>query len=170
MVGQADRRHPGSGPTDHRPAAGVPAALTLAPPVSDIHGETSHCSFATASRTDRIANSFKCPTCQGLSVAQSKANTAKAIYAEIQRQVEAGQTDGQIRTYLVSRFGEQQLLRPETTGIGSIAWIAPVVVLVTAFGLLLMKFRQTKITPVEVSEADRNRVADALRQFEENRP
>ena len=24
-------------------------------------------------RTDRIANSFKCPTCQGLSVAQSKA-------------------------------------------------------------------------------------------------
>lgn len=121
-------------------------------------------------RTDRIANSFKCPTCQGLSVAQSKANTAKAIYAEIQRQVEAGQTDGQIRTYLVSRFGEQQLLRPETTGIGSIAWIAPVVVLVTAFGLLLMKFRQTKITPVEVSEADRNRVANALRQFEENRP
>ena len=119
-------------------------------------------------RTDRIASSFKCPTCQGLSVAQSKANTAKAIYAEIQRQVEEGQTDGQIRTYLVSRFGEQQLLRPETTGVGSIAWIAPVVVLVVALGLLLMKFRQTKVDPVEVTDADRTRVAKALTQFQKN--
>jgi cytochrome c-type biogenesis protein CcmH len=120
-------------------------------------------------RTDRIATSFKCPTCQGLSVAQSKANTAKAIYAEIQRQVQAGQTDEEIRTYLVSRFGEQQLLRPETTGIGSIAWIAPVVVLVSALGWLLLKFRKTKVNPVAVSDADRKRVAKALSQFQKNR-
>jgi cytochrome c-type biogenesis protein CcmH len=121
-------------------------------------------------RTDRIASSFKCPTCQGLSVAQSKANTARAIYAEIQRQVQEGQSDQEIRTYLVTRFGEQQLLRPETTGIGSIAWIAPVVVLVSALGWLVLKFRETKVAPAAVSDADRKRVATALKQFQKNEP
>ena len=124
-----------------------------------------HDANSVQARTDRIASSFKCPTCQGLSVAQSKANTAKAIYIEIERQVQAGQSDEQVRTYLVSRFGEQQLLRPETTGIGSIAWIAPVVVLVGAAGWLVSKFRRTKVRPVPVSDADRERVATALDEF-----
>lgn len=117
------------------------------------------------SRTDRIAGSFKCPTCQGLSVGQSKANTARAIYAEIERQVTAGRTDGEIRTYLVTRFGEQQLLRPETTGIGSIAWMAPVVVVVIAFAALIRTFRRTGTAPREVSDEDREQVAKALKKL-----
>ncbi len=144
-------------------------ALVLAVVVLLVVGRGSDGNSVQA-RTDRIASSFKCPTCQGLSVAQSKANTAKAIYAEIQRQVQEGQTDEEIRTYLVTRFGEQQLLRPETTGIGSIAWIAPVVVLVSALGWLLLKFRRTKVAPVSVSDADRTRVAKALSQFQKNQP
>lgn len=125
----------------------------------------SHDSDTVRARTDRIAGSFKCPTCQGLSVAQSKASTARAIYVEIERQVTAGQTDQQIRTYLVSRFGEQQLLRPETTGIGSVAWIAPVVALVIGLAALIRVFRRAKTSPVDVTDADRERVAEALRDL-----
>ena len=97
-------------------------------------------SNSVRARTDRIASDIKCPTCQGLSVKQSSAGPAKAIYAEIQRQVTDGQSDASIRGYLVSRFGTEQLLRPEATGVTSVVWIAPVVFGVLALAGLLLAF------------------------------
>jgi cytochrome c-type biogenesis protein CcmH len=100
-------------------------------------GNTSN---SVRARTDRIASDIKCPTCQGLSVKQSSAGTAKAIYSEIERQVVEGQSDASIRGYLVSRFGTEQLLRPESTGVGSIVWIAPVVFVILALAGLAFAF------------------------------
>jgi cytochrome c-type biogenesis protein CcmH len=100
-------------------------------------GTTSN---SVQARTDRIASDVKCPTCQGLSVKQSSAGPAKAIYSEIQRQVTEGQSDANIRGYLVSRFGTEQLLRPEATGVSSVVWIAPVVFGIVAFAGLLFAF------------------------------
>jgi cytochrome c-type biogenesis protein CcmH len=117
-------------------------------------GNTSN---SIRARTDRIASDIKCPTCQGLSVKQSSAGTAKAIYSEIERQVVEGQSDASIRGYLVSRFGTEQLLRPESTGIGSIVWIAPVVFVVLAITLLALAFarwsRKAKLLPNVGDEA-----------------
>jgi cytochrome c-type biogenesis protein CcmH/NrfF len=113
------------------------------------HGTSSN---SVRARTDRIASDIKCPTCQGLSVKQSSAGPAKAIYAEIQRQVTEGQTDANIRGYLVSRFGTEQLLRPEATGVTSIVWIAPV-------GLLLAFARWRPKTHEQLSAADEALVA-----------
>jgi cytochrome c-type biogenesis protein CcmH/NrfF len=121
------------------------------------HGTSSN---SVRARTDRIASDIKCPTCQGLSVKQSSAGPAKAIYAEIQRQVIEGQTDANIRGYLVSRFGTEQLLRPEATGVTSIVWIAPVVFGVFAFaGLLLAFARWRPKTHEQLSAADEALVA-----------
>jgi cytochrome c-type biogenesis protein CcmH len=117
-------------------------------------------SNSVRARTDRIASDIKCPTCQGLSVKQSSAGPAKAIYAEIQRQVIEGQTDANIRGYLVSRFGTEQLLRPEATGVTSIVWIAPVVFGVFALaGLLLAFARWRPKTHEPLSAADEALVA-----------
>jgi cytochrome c-type biogenesis protein CcmH len=120
-------------------------------------GTTSN---SVRARTDRIASDIKCPTCQGLSVKQSSAGPAKAIYAEIERQVTEGQTDASIRGYLVSRFGAEQLLRPEATGVSSIVWIAPVVFGVLAFAGLLFAFaRWRQKTSEPLSAADEALVA-----------
>ena len=120
-------------------------------------GTTSN---SVRARTDRIASDIKCPTCQGLSVKQSSAGPAKAIYAEIQRQVTEGQTDAKIRGYLVSRFGTEQLLRPEATGVTSVVWIAPVVFGVLAFAGLLFAFaRWRPKSLVPLSDADEALVA-----------
>ncbi len=120
-------------------------------------GTTSN---SVRSRTDRIASDIKCPTCQGLSVKQSSAGPAKAIYAEIQRQVTEGQTDADIRGYLVSRFGTEQLLRPEATGVTSVVWIAPVVFGVLALAFLLLAFARWRPKAVQpLSAADEALVA-----------
>lgn len=121
-----------------------------------------------SARAERIASGIKCPTCQGLSVAQSKAASAAAIYEEIQRRVNQGETDADIRAFLVSRYGAAQLLRPEATGISSVVWIAPVFVFVAGIGgvvLLSVRRRKTNVLSVPTEEdlalVEQARAADA---------
>ena len=52
----------------------------------------------------------------------------------------AGRTDDQIRAYFAERLGEQYLLTPSSSGIGSLTWVLPVVALVVAFGGLGFAF------------------------------
>ena len=120
------------------------------------------------SRADRIASEIRCPTCQGLSVRASKAAGARAIYAEITRQVESGEKDTDIRAFLVDRFGTSELLRPRATGIGSIVWIAPVVVLVVGAAVLINIFARTRRSTLAATDDDRALVAAAL--ADEHRP
>jgi cytochrome c-type biogenesis protein CcmH/NrfF len=116
-------------------------------------------------RIDRIAADVKCPTCQGLSVGQSKAESARLIYDEIARQVASGKTDGEIRSYLVTRYGQGQFLRPDATGIASIAWIAPIVALVLALAGLILAFRRWGRRSIRaLTDDDELVVAAALRR------
>ena len=113
-------------------------------------------------RADRIAAEIRCPTCQGLSVKDSKAAGARAIYSEIERQVETGERDEEIRAYLVDRFGTSELLRPRATGIGSIVWIAPIAFTVVAFAGLVRVFLRRRPSPRHATDADRTMVKAAL--------
>ena len=115
-----------------------------------------------AARAERIASGIKCPTCQGLSVAQSKAGPARAIYAEIVREVNAGSSDDDVRAYLVSRYGLSQLLRPEATGEGSIVWIVPIALTIVAFASIAFAFRRWRPTGA-VATADDRALVDRAR-------
>jgi cytochrome c-type biogenesis protein CcmH len=115
-------------------------------------------------RADSIASRVKCPVCNGLSVAQSEAGLARSIYAEILRQVEAGRTDQQVTQYIVDTYGEEQLTRPDATGVGSIVWIAPVVLVVLSLAGLAGAFRKWRPAPGgELTDADRALVERAQR-------
>jgi cytochrome c-type biogenesis protein CcmH/NrfF len=94
---------------------------------------------ATASPEDRmweIAETVKCPTCRSQSAADSDAPASQAIRAEILRRLESGESADEIRSYFASRYGEQILLTPRSSGAAGLVWILPVVGLVaTAAGL-----------------------------------
>jgi cytochrome c-type biogenesis protein CcmH len=87
-------------------------------------GETTR-----AERAHNLAVELKCPECQGLSVADSSAPTSVAIRADIKRRIERGQSDAEIRQAYVDKYGEEILLSPESSGVGLIVWVLPVVVL-----------------------------------------
>jgi cytochrome c-type biogenesis protein CcmH len=72
-------------------------------------------------RVERISSVVRCPTCRGLSAAQSDAPSAEAIRDEVRRRVQAGESDGQIKDYLISRYGEDILLRRRRVGPGRTA-------------------------------------------------
>lgn len=88
-------------------------------------------------RARTVAQGLRCPACQGESVADSPAGIAKAMRAEIRRRLARGESPEQIRAYLVSRYTDWILLSPPSSGVGSVAWIAPPLLLVGGLGLLL---------------------------------
>ena len=75
-----------------------------------------------------IAGSLRCPSCDAESVAASDAPIARSMEAEIRRQVAAGRSPQQVRSWFRARYGEQVLLVPDSHGPGSLLWLTPVLV------------------------------------------
>jgi cytochrome c-type biogenesis protein CcmH len=118
-----------------------------------------------AQRVKHIASEIRCPTCRNQSAAESDAAAAKAVRDEIDRRVKAGQTDGEIVAFMVSRYGSDILLKPEASGVASLVWALPVVAVVVALAALAVAFRRWRARPgVEVSAEDRALVERELQR------
>ncbi|MGI8778360.1 MAG: cytochrome c-type biogenesis protein [Acidimicrobiales bacterium] len=116
-------------------------------------------------RAHDIATGVRCPTCRGLSAADSDAPSSQAIRDEILRRVRAGQTGSEIRGYLVSRYGVDILLEPEHHGVALLVWVLPVVAVAAALAGMGLAFRRWRARPdVAVSAGDQALVDEALRR------
>lgn len=119
-----------------------------------------------AQRVSHITAEIRCPTCRGLSAAESDAPPAMAIRDEVLRRVQAGQTDGEILGFVVSRYGKDILLKPEAKGVALLVWALPVIVVVCAVGGLVLAFRRWRPPGggAPPSDADKALVERALNQ------
>lgn len=118
----------------------------------------------TAERARSIAESIKCPTCEGQSVANSDATAARSIRTEIARRIEAGQTDDEIRDYIAGLYGEDFLLNPPRTGVAGLVWFLPVALFVVAAGGLVAVFRRWRVPDTPGASADDQALVEAARR------
>jgi cytochrome c-type biogenesis protein CcmH len=117
------------------------------------------------SRVRSITSEIRCPECESQSVADSNATASVALRDEVRRRVEAGQSDKEILSFVVSKYGEQLLLKPKATGLASLVWVLPVMVLVlgaAALGAVFLRRRERPV--VTATDADRVLVERARRQ------
>lgn len=117
-------------------------------------------------RIDRIAREVRCPSCSGLSVAESDAPTAVAVRQLITDRVKAGRSDQNIESELVRSYGSGILLRPPATGVSAVVWAVPAGAGVAAVVALVVVFRRRRLQAASestVSEEDRALVERALR-------
>jgi cytochrome c-type biogenesis protein CcmH len=118
----------------------------------------------TAERARAVSESIACPQCQGQSVADSEAPSARAIRTEVARRIEAGETDDQIREYIAGIYGDDALLTPPSDGVAGLIWFLPVAGFVAAVGGLVVVFRRWQVPEdVEVSDEDQVLVEQARR-------
>lgn len=118
-----------------------------------------------AQRVNGIDTLVRCPSCDGISVADSSASTAVAIRQAVTARVRAGQTDSQIDAFLVSRYGPSILLRPPVHGWTAWVWVLPPVALALAVtSLVTVLWRRRHRPAVTISSGDRARVQQALAQ------
>jgi cytochrome c-type biogenesis protein CcmH len=116
-----------------------------------------------AQRVDAIDALVRCPSCDGISVLNSSASTAVAIRTAVAARVRAGESDSQIDSFLVSRYGPSILLRPPLRGWTAWVWVLPpAAVAVAVAGLVTVLWRRRRRVPAAVSADDRALVQAAL--------
>lgn len=116
-------------------------------------------------RARSIGETISCPVCDGQSVADSDATPARGIRVFINEQIDAGRSDEEIREAVDSRYPESLLLTPESSGVGAVVWVLPVVVLgvaVAGIGYVFLRWREMPAGR-QASRADRALVDAALR-------
>lgn len=98
-------------------------------------------------RAEAIAAVLRCPTCQGLSVADSPSTLAAGMRDIIDEQIAQGRSPDEIRAWFVTRYGPWILLSPSFAGIGWLAWALPAVVVTTGVAGALAFARRGRARP-----------------------
>jgi len=119
-----------------------------------------------------IESELMCPTCQSrLDLSHSPA--ADRIRAFVEKKRMEGWTKQQVEDALVADFGPSVLAAPPASGIGLVAWVAPIALvaggLVVAVALVFVwrRRRSTRRTQTPADTALDARVDTALREFDD---
>ena len=86
-----------------------------------------------------LMQEIRCLVCQGQSIADSDAELASDMRDMIRRRIAAGERPGEIRAWLVERYGPWISYRPPTEPIAWPLWLAPVILLLA--GVLVARSR-----------------------------
>jgi cytochrome c-type biogenesis protein CcmH len=87
-----------------------------------------------------IANEVRCPVCDGETAAQSSAPASVQIRSQIRQELLAGEPSDQILAGLVRDYGSGILEKPQSSGVGLVVWVVPVVATVLAAAALAWAF------------------------------
>jgi cytochrome c-type biogenesis protein CcmH/NrfF len=89
-------------------------------------------------RTLEVAGQYRCPVCASESAAVSDAAEAVEIRSLIQGWLKKGDSQAQIRGYLVSDYGTSILEKPPASGLNTLVWALPAVA--AALGIIGLGF------------------------------
>jgi cytochrome c-type biogenesis protein CcmH len=110
-----------------------------------------------------LAQELRCLVCQNQTLADSQADLAADLRQEIRELMKKGESDEQIKSYLVARYGDFVLYRPPLKAATWLLWFGPAVLLVAGLaGLYLVLLRRRRLATDEPLSADEERRALAL--------
>lgn len=89
-------------------------------------------------RADALMEQIRCLVCQGQSIADSNAELAGDMRDLVRRRIAAGESPGDVRSWLIQRYGSWISYRPTTEPAAWPLWLAPIVLL-AAGGLLIRR-------------------------------
>jgi cytochrome c-type biogenesis protein CcmH len=112
-----------------------------------------------------LIEEFRCPKCLNTNLAGSDAPIAKDLRGTVYRlQVKEGLSDQQIRDYLRDRYGDFVLYDPPFSDQTWYIWMVPIGLAMFALAILgLLLSRASRQKPVQLSEAQRQRIATILK-------
>jgi cytochrome c-type biogenesis protein CcmH len=97
-------------------------------------------------RARNISSELRCLVCQNQSIDDSDASLARDLRVLVRERLQSGDSDTQVRDYLVQRYGDFILLKPPFKAETLLLWLAPLGVLLGG-GAALFAFARRRKTP-----------------------
>ena len=109
-------------------AAGAqPEESTFVPPLADPVLEA---------RAKALQKELRCLVCQGQSIDESNAALATDLRRLIRQQIQGGQSDNDIKSFLVARYGAFVLMKPPVREDTFFLWFGPAMLVLIGVGVI----------------------------------
>ncbi|PRY78829.1 cytochrome c-type biogenesis protein CcmH [Yoonia maritima] len=119
---------------------------------------------ALEERARELSQGLRCPVCQNETIDESNATLAQELRIVLRERLVAGDTDEEAVTYMVSRYGEYVLLRPDASGANLILWLAAPLMLLLALWVGITTIRRRNIAPMPLSQDEEEALEKILKQ------
>lgn len=98
----------------------------------------------TRERFHQLNGELRCPKCQNQSLGDSNSPIATDLRREVYRLLKEGKSDREIKDFLVARYGEYILYRPELSRHTLMLWLAPVFLLLIGLVVVLVLVKRRR--------------------------
>ncbi len=120
---------------------------------------------ALEGRAREISKELRCLVCQNQSIDDSDAELAHDLRILVRERVAAGDSNGEVVNYVVSRYGDFVLLRPPFKAATYALWLGPAVILVIGLVAVAVYYRRRgagRSGPETLTESERRRLAGLM--------
>ena len=113
-------------------------------------------------RTAALAEELRCLVCQNQTLAESNAPLAVDLRNQIREQLAKGASEGEVREFMVARYGDFVLYKPPFKASTAALWLGPFVLLALGLWVLRRVATRRRVAGPALSEAERSRAAKLL--------
>ena len=122
---------------------------------------------AQEARARDISGEIRCLVCQNQSILDSNADLAKDLRQIVRERIALGETDDEVRAFLVERFGDWVLLDPPFKMTTLFLWLGPALIfLLGAFAMLVfLRSRNREVDgekPIKLSAEEEAKINELL--------
>jgi cytochrome c-type biogenesis protein CcmH len=119
---------------------------------------------ALEARARALSQTLRCMVCQNQSIEDSAAPLARDLRLIVREHIKAGESDQEIRDFLVARYGEFVLLDPRPSAHTVVLWAVPaLILLVGGAWIAFVFFRGHAPQPDQLSREEERKLAELVK-------
>lgn len=139
-------------------------ALSSPVPVQAVQPDEILEDVALETRAREISKELRCLVCRNESIDDSNAGLARDLRLLVRERLVAGDTDAEVKTYLVDRYGEFVLLKPIFSLANAALWFAgPLLFLLGLIASVTYLRSRRPALPDQLSEDEKAELARLLK-------
>ncbi|CUA87947.1 Cytochrome c-type biogenesis protein CcmH/NrfF [Chelatococcus sambhunathii] len=140
-------------------------ALALSLPALAVQPDEVLRDPALETRARAISAELRCLVCQNQSIDDSDAPLARDLRILVRERLTAGDSDREVRDFVVARYGDFVLLRPPVNWQTALLWGGPFLVLLAGIVAIAIAARRRRVevsTTAPLSDEEKARLAALL--------
>ncbi len=137
-------------------------AVLLATPLWAVQPDEVLSDPAQEARAREISRELRCLVCRNESIDDSNAGLARDLRLLVRERITAGDSNEEVITFVVDRYGEYVLLRPRATGSNLLLWMAGPLMLLLAGWIGIAFIRKRRDGTVVALNAEEQARLDQL--------